>query len=50
MEIFQAPEGSSEADELELLFILVKGYEDKHIFLPEIRETRKKIVHIHKNQ
>jgi HTH-type transcriptional regulator/antitoxin HigA len=36
MEIFQAPEGSPEADELELLLVLVKDYEDKHIVLPEI--------------
>lgn len=35
MEIFQAAEGS-EADELELLLVLVKDYEDKHIVLPEL--------------
>jgi hypothetical protein len=31
MEIFQVPEGSPEADELELLLVLVKDYEDKYI-------------------
>ena len=36
MEIFQAKEGSREADELELLLVLVKDYEDKHIKLPEL--------------
>src|ERR1700744_4869932 len=36
MEIFQAPERSPEADELELLLVLVKDYEDKNIILPEI--------------
>ncbi|HWK05049.1 MAG TPA: helix-turn-helix domain-containing protein [Puia sp.] len=36
MEIFQAAEGTPEADELDLLLVLVKDYEDKHIFLPEL--------------
>ena len=36
MEIFQAEPGTPEADELELLLVLVKDYEDKHIVLPEI--------------
>jgi len=36
MEIFQAREGTPEADELELLLVLVKDYEDKHIVLPEL--------------
>ncbi len=31
MAIFQAKKGSSEADELALLLVLVKDYEDKHI-------------------
>jgi hypothetical protein len=35
VEIFHAAKGSSEADELELLLVLVKDYEDKHIPLPE---------------
>lgn len=36
MAIFQAKEGTSEADELALLLVLVKDYEDKNIRLPEI--------------
>lgn len=36
MEIFQVREGTPEADELELLLVLVKDYEDKHITLPEL--------------
>ncbi len=36
MEIFQSSEGTPEADELELLLVLVKDYEDKHITLPEL--------------
>ena len=36
MNIFLAEEGSPEADELDLLLVLVKDYEDKHIVLPEI--------------
>ncbi len=36
MEIFQAPAGTLEADELDLLLVLVKDYEDKHIILPEL--------------
>jgi HTH-type transcriptional regulator/antitoxin HigA len=35
MKIFQAEEGTAEADELDLLLVLVKDYEDKHIVLPE---------------
>jgi HTH-type transcriptional regulator / antitoxin HigA len=34
--IFQAKEGTPEAEELALLLVLVKDYEDKHIHLPEI--------------
>ncbi|OFY83912.1 MAG: hypothetical protein A3F72_07905 [Bacteroidetes bacterium RIFCSPLOWO2_12_FULL_35_15] len=34
--IFHAEEGTPEADELALLLVLVKDYEDKHIHLPEI--------------
>lgn len=36
MAIFQAKEGTAEADELALLLLLVKDYEDKHIFIPNI--------------
>ena len=34
--IFHANEGTPEADELALLLLLVKDYEDKHITLPQI--------------
>ena len=36
MEIFHAKEGTPEADELALLLVLVKDYEDKHIQIPEV--------------
>ncbi|NII28017.1 hypothetical protein HB364_23230 [Pseudoflavitalea sp. X16] len=36
MEIFQAAKGTPEADELDLLLVLVKDYEDKHIHFPEL--------------
>ena len=36
MEIFQAKEGTIEADELALLLVLIKDYEDKHIQIPQI--------------
>ena len=36
MAIFQAEPGTSEADELELLLVLIKDYEDRHIVLPEV--------------
>jgi len=36
MEIFQATHGTPEADELDLLLVLVKDYEDKHIVMPEL--------------
>ena len=36
MAIFHAQEGTPEADELALLLLLVKDYEDKHIHLPEV--------------
>lgn len=36
MSIFQAEPGTSESDELELLLVLIKDYEDRHIVLPEI--------------
>ncbi|HVY76849.1 MAG TPA: hypothetical protein VG890_18605 [Puia sp.] len=34
MEIFHAGQGTSEADELDLLLVLIKDYEDKHIVMP----------------
>lgn len=34
--IFHANEGTPEADELALLLLLVKDYEEKHIHLPEL--------------
>ena len=36
MAIFQAEPGTAESDELELLLVLIKDYEDKHIVLPEV--------------
>ena len=36
MAIFHAEEGTPKADELALLLVLVKDYEDKHIHLPEV--------------
>src|SRR5688500_16366338 len=36
MEIFQAGKGTPEADELDLLLVLVKDYEDKHIVMPDL--------------
>ncbi len=36
MEIFQAKEGTAEADELSLLLVLIKDYEDKHIKIPDV--------------
>ncbi len=36
MAIFQAKECSPEANELALLLILVKDYEDKHIQIPDV--------------
>lgn len=36
LEIFHAEEDRPEADELALLLILVKDYEDKHIDLPSV--------------
>ncbi|MEJ7680863.1 MAG: helix-turn-helix domain-containing protein [Segetibacter sp.] len=36
MEIFHAEDGTPEADELALLLVLVKDYEDKHIQLPQL--------------
>lgn len=36
MAIFQAKENTPEADELALLLVLIKDYEDKHIQIPEI--------------
>ncbi|HLW50744.1 MAG TPA: hypothetical protein VKZ78_07205 [Sphingobacteriaceae bacterium] len=36
LEIFHVEEGTPEADELALLLVLVKDYEDKHIHLPAV--------------
>jgi len=36
MEIFQAEEDTTEADELALLLVLIKDYEDKNIRLPDL--------------
>ncbi|HTN37283.1 MAG TPA: helix-turn-helix domain-containing protein [Arachidicoccus sp.] len=36
MEIFHAEEGTPEGEELALLLVLVKDYEDKHIHIPEV--------------
>lgn len=36
MAIFQAKEHTPEADELALLLVLIKDYEDKHIKIPEL--------------
>ena len=36
IQIFHADPGTSEFEELELLLVLVKDYEDKHIVIPEL--------------
>ncbi|WP_120182584.1 helix-turn-helix domain-containing protein [Pelobium manganitolerans] len=36
MEIFHAEEGTPEDDELGVLLLLLKDYEDKHILMPQI--------------
>ncbi len=36
LEIFHVEEGAPEADELALLLVLVKDYEDRHVHLPTI--------------
>jgi HTH-type transcriptional regulator / antitoxin HigA len=36
MAIFHAKEGTPEANELALLLVLIKDYEDKHIQIPEV--------------
>ena len=36
MEIFHAKPGTAESDELDLLIVLVKDYDDKHYLLPEL--------------
>ena len=36
IEIFDAEDGAEESDELDLLLVLVKDYEDKHVVLPKI--------------
>jgi len=36
MDIFQAEERTPEADELALLLVLIKDYEDRHVKIPEV--------------
>jgi len=36
MEIFHAEPGTSQSDELDLLIVLIKDYDDKHYHLPEL--------------
>ena len=36
MEIFNAPPNTKESDELELLIVLIKDYDEKHYQLPEL--------------
>lgn len=36
IQIFHAEPGTAEFEELELLLVLVKDYEDKHIVIPEL--------------
>ena len=36
MEIFHAEPNTTESDELDLLLVLVKDYDDKHYYLPEL--------------
>lgn len=36
IQIFHAESGTSQFEELELLLVLVKDYEDKHIVIPEL--------------
>lgn len=36
MEIFHAQPDTAEGDELELLMVLIKDYDDKHVELPEL--------------
>lgn len=36
MEIFHAEPGTAESDELDLLIVLVKDYDDRHYQLPEL--------------
>lgn len=36
LNIFHAQEGTPEADELDLLLILIRDYEDRHVRLPEL--------------
>jgi HTH-type transcriptional regulator/antitoxin HigA len=36
MDIFHATAGSSEEEELELLMVLIRDYDDKHYVLPQL--------------
>jgi len=48
MAIFQAESGTAESDELELLLMLIKDYEDKQIVLPkaDLNKGKSPIVRI----
>jgi HTH-type transcriptional regulator / antitoxin HigA len=47
--IFQAKEGTAEADELALLLVLLKDYEDKHIFIPNVNPIEVIKLKMHEN-
>jgi HTH-type transcriptional regulator / antitoxin HigA len=47
--IFQAKEGTAEADELALLLVLLKDYEDKHIFIPNVNPIEAIKLKMHEN-
>jgi len=36
MHIFHAVDGTAEGDELDLLLLLIKDYEDRHVIIPEL--------------
>jgi HTH-type transcriptional regulator/antitoxin HigA len=36
MRIFHSPEGTPEGDELALLLVLIRDYEDRHISIPDL--------------
>jgi HTH-type transcriptional regulator / antitoxin HigA len=47
--IFQAKEGTAEAEELALLLVLLKDYEDKHIFIPNVNPIEAIKLKMHEN-
>jgi HTH-type transcriptional regulator / antitoxin HigA len=47
--IFQAKEGTEEAEELALLLVLLKDYEDKHIFIPNVNPIEAIKLKMHEN-